>query len=304
MELHAIDALTGLRAALVAPQERRLDLFRTGVMEPLRPFWEPFMGWMPQVPGADQRDPALNAARTFGYYTPEHDLSQGLAALDRLDRAGAWPGCLDALRRAWDALEPEAHAIPLQRVQFTFVLGDPARLDERNGHYTGFGGRPGIVMVMAWPTDFNLPRLSAIVPHELHHNVRFSWEPFVPHETTVGQYIVAEGLAEAFAAEICGEALLGPWATMLADEQIVALKPRYRDALDLRGFDTIRGYLFGDWAAEQTGYTPLGLPDFAGYSLGYRLVRAYLARTGKSAAETTYVPWREVVEESAFFRGA
>ena len=54
MELHAIDALTGLRAALEAPEERRLALFREGVMEPLRPFWEPFMGWMPQAPAADQ----------------------------------------------------------------------------------------------------------------------------------------------------------------------------------------------------------------------------------------------------------
>lgn len=303
MELQAIDALTGLRAALAAPEERRLDLFRQGVMEPLRPFWEPFMGWMPPAPEADQRDPVLNAARTFGYYTPELDLPQGLAALDRLDRAGAWQGCLEALRRAWDALEPEAHDIPLRQVRFTLVLGDPAKLEERDGSYTGIGGMPGIVMVMAWPTDFNLPRLPAIVPHELHHNVRFSWEPFVPHETTVGQYIVAEGLAEAFAAEICGEELLGPWATMLTGEQIVALKPRYRDALELQGFDTIRGYIFGDWAAEKTGYQPLGLPDFAGYSMGYRLVRTYLARTGKSAAETTYVPWREIVEESRFFQG-
>ena len=304
MELQAIDALTGLRAALAAPEERRLDLFRTGVMEPLRPFWEPFMGWMGGGAGEAGGDPALDAARTFGYYTPEHDVARGLAALDRLDGAGAWPACLDALRRAWDALQPEAHGIALDRVRFTFVLGDPAKLDERNGYYTGFGGMPGIVMVMAWPTDFNLPRLPAIVPHELHHNVRFSWEPFVPHETTVGQYIVAEGLAEAFAAEVCGEELLGPWATILSDEEVAALKPRYRDALEARGFDTIRGYLFGDWAAEKSGYTPLGLPDFAGYSLGFRLVQAYLARTGKSAAETTYVPWREILGESAFFRGA
>src|SRR5215213_10021020 len=47
VELTAIDALTGLRAALAAPEERRLTLFREAVMEPLRPFWEPFLGWMP-----------------------------------------------------------------------------------------------------------------------------------------------------------------------------------------------------------------------------------------------------------------
>ncbi len=63
----------------------------------------------------------------------------------------------------------------------------------------------------------------------------------------------------------------------------------------------MRGYIFGDWAAEQFGYPPQGLPSFAGYTIGYRLVQAYLARTGRSAAATTYTPWEEILAESAFF---
>jgi len=66
------------------------------------------------------------------------------------------------------------------------------------------------------------------------------------------------------------------------------------------GFDVIRGYIFGDWAAAAAGYQKQGLPDFAGYTVGYRLVRAYLRRSGRTAAAATYLPWRELVEGSGY----
>ncbi|MBI2941526.1 MAG: hypothetical protein HYY04_13920 [Chloroflexi bacterium] len=132
MKVYAIDALTGLRAALEAPEGRRLDLFRERVMEPLRPFWEPWMRFMPGAPPAGQGDPAMDAARAFGYYE-------------------------------------------------------------------------------------------------------------------------------------------------------------------------VRGYVFGDWSAEKFGHKRQGLPAFAGYTIGYRAVRAYLDSTGKSAAAATYVPWRDIVDGSRFW---
>ena len=81
------------------------------------------------------------------------------------------------------------------------------------------------------------------------------------------------------------------------------MKPRFAEALlsGVRGFDVVRGYIFGDWAAAQFGYPPQGLPNFAGYTLGFRLVEAYLARTGRRAAEATYTPWEEIVDESEYF---
>jgi uncharacterized protein YjaZ len=45
-----------------------------------------------------------------------------------------------------------------------------------------------------------------------------------------------------------------------------------------------------------------GVPNFAGYAIGYRVVRQFLKRTGKSVAETTFLPSREIIEESGFFR--
>lgn len=300
MELVPIETLTGLRAALEAPTAERLDRFKTLVMEPLRPFWEPFLA-MPWARSLPQDDPPLAAARMFGYYSPEQEIDAGLAALGQLDAADSWVGCLAALDRAWAALHPEVHGVAIGQIRFSLVLADPAKVDARLGHYTGFGGRPGQVQVAVWPTDYNLPRLAAIIAHELHHNVRFSWEPFIPQEVTVGQYIVAEGLAEAFAAELFGAELLGPVTTMLDSAACAAMLPRFGVALETRGFDEARAYVFGDWAAAQHGYAPRNIPDFAGYCVGYRVVRAFLARTGMTAAEATFLPWREITDGSGLF---
>jgi uncharacterized protein YjaZ len=119
----------------------------------------------------------------------------------------------------------------------------------------------------------------------------------------LGQYLVAEGLAESFAAELFGRDVLGPVSSALTPEQFAALKPRFAEAVQsgLRGFDVVRGYIFGDWAADKFGYPAQGIPMFAGYTMGFEMVQAYLARTGCSAAEATYKPWEEIVEESQFF---
>jgi len=64
----------------------------------------------------------------------------------------------------------------------------------------------------------------------------------------------------------------------------------------------VRGYIFGDTLAELMGLPKAGVPNFAGYAIGYRIVRQYLQRTGKSVAETTFLPSREIIAESGFFQ--
>ena len=42
----------------------------------------------------------------------------------------------------------------------------------------------------------------------------------------------------------------------------------------------------------------MGIPPYAGYSIGYRIVTDYLRQSGKSAVEATYIPWREIIADS------
>ena len=300
MRVEAIDVLSGQEAALRAPAEERERVYRERVDEPLRPLWEPMMGFLTGPSPGESGEPPSGAA-LLGLYGPRGDAGEGLEALARFEATGSFPVCLSALERSEEALAPEKHGIQLEEVGFALALADPGTpgLMERNRGFTGFGCFTGHAVVLAWPNEYNLPSLSAIAAHDLHHNVRLAFEPWTLG-TTVGQYVVLEGLAEAFAAEIVGESLLGPWPKVLSDDQLEEVRPVLRDALDISGFDEIRGYVFGDWAASQAGYAPRGLPDFVGYSVGYRLVREYLDRSGRSAAEATYVPWREIVEESHY----
>ena len=300
MRIEAMDVLSGQGAALRAPAGRREEVYRERVDEPLRPFWEPVMRFMPG-PSAAQGDGAPSGTTLLGFYGPDGDAGEGLGALAKFEEAGSFASCVGALEGAAEGLAPEEHGVEVGSVAFALALANPhlPDLTGRNRGYTGFGGMMGYAAVLAWPDGYNLPRLPSISVHELHHNVRLAFEPWTSG-TTVGQYVVLEGLAEAFAAEVVGEELLGPWPNALSEEELEEVRPVFRGALEVSGFDEIRGYIFGDWAASRMGYVPKGLPDFAGYAVGYRIVREYLERSGRTAAEATYAPWREIVEGSRY----
>jgi uncharacterized protein YjaZ len=294
MTIQPINSLAAQRAALEA---NSLDVFSKQVMQPIERFWKPHL----QHFAIDANiDPAIAAAKAMGFYNPTEDRDAGLRALDAFDQAGTWQVCVDAMEKAHAALAPADHGLDIGEVQFTLLLGSLRILREQYGAYTGFQ-QPGMAMVMGWPNAIGTPRLPVASAHELNHIVRFQYEPWTMN-TTVGQYMVAEGLAESFGVEVLGDkTLVGPYSTALTPAQIDEMRPRFKAALETTGFDVMRSYIFGDWAAEQFHYPKLGIPDYAGYTIGYEVVQAFLARTGMSAAEATYVPWREIVEVSKWF---
>ena len=298
MKIHALTTLAGQRAALRHPPEERVAAYAEQVMEPLRPLWEPVVARMGQTTFATEGPFAY-----LGLYPPSADAEEGLRRLNLLDEAGSQDACVRALELAWERLAPLAPAGFPDEILFSLGMTAPPApaMATRNMTYAGFGAMPGRLMTTVWPTDYSVTRLPGATAHELNHNVRFVYEPFNPMTTTVGQYVVAEGLGEAFATELFGEALLGPYAQTLDTAQLAVARDKIGAAIAVSGFDVIRGYIFGDWAAEQFGYAPQGLPDFAGYTVGYQIVRAYCARTGLTVAEATFRPWRDIVEQSGYF---
>ena len=272
MRIEAIDVLPGQQAALRAPVGTREEVYRERVDEPLRPFWEPMMRYTPES-FASRGDGATSGTTLLGFYDPDGDVEEGLGALAKFEEVGSFASCVSALEGAAEALAPEKHGAEVGRVAFSLALANPLVPDvtQRNRGYTGFGGMMGYAAVLAWPDAYNPSCLPSISVHELHHNVRLAFEPWT-QGTTVGQYVVLEGLAEAFAAEIVGEDLLGPWPNALSEGELEEVRPVFCNALEVLGFDEIRGYIFEDWAASTMGYAPRGLPEFAGYAVGYRIV--------------------------------
>ena len=215
MNLQPIDTLSAQREALTACSA---EVFEKRVMQPLEPFWKPFLERFPQRMD-DGASPAMTAATMMGYYTPDEDCKKGLEAIDMFEASGTWQACVEAADKALKALNPAAHGLDLAPIRFTLVLGSLRTLDLKYGAYTG-AQQPGAALVMSYPNPVGTPRLPVASAHEINHIVRFAFEPFMP-DLTLGKYLVAEGLAELFGLEVIGdETLVGPYSTTLSSDTV------------------------------------------------------------------------------------
>ena len=221
--------------------------------------------------------------------------------IDTLAAHDAWNEAAQALEDGWAAFARHADRIPLDSIVFGLYVADMSNVPLQRG-YTGFGGIPGWIMtVYGVPDEYNLYRIQAATAHELHHNIRGSVFPTNMMTTTVGEYMIGEGLAESFAAQLYGEDRIGFWVADFDESRLEEARQVIGGALDVTGFNEIRGYIFGDTLAEHMGLPKAGVPDFAGYAIGYRVVQAYLERTGKDVVEATFVSPRDIIAQSEFF---
>jgi uncharacterized protein YjaZ len=278
-------------AEAAARQQLFLDLF----VEP----WKPMMAMMPGAPAED--DP-LAGARRWAWLLP--DQADAMAtALARLEAADAWTVGAEALARAAARFEPFQERLTMDSITSWLVLADPARSNPLERGYTGAVDwtQPRIIGQIWEPNDYNLPRLPGLLAHELHHLVRLRAFPWGPH-TSVADYIIIEGAAEAFAASLFGVDTVGYYVTEFDPAEIETARRLLSQGLDRTGFDVIRSYIFGDALAERSGFAPLGgMPTYGGYAVGYHVVQAFLERTGQTIEAATFVPAREIVAASGYF---
>jgi uncharacterized protein YjaZ len=297
MQIIIYDTLSAMRTIIAAPVHKRRTAYRECLIEPLRDYWTMTLRrFAPQM-----IDDEAMAMRMLWDVDLEADLSEHAQALDHLEQFDAWKKADAALHLAARTFAAKDRSCAEEQIMGILLLGNPHDriFMELNRGYAG-AQISGYVVLPIWPNDYNLPRIPAALVHEFNHRVRLTYEPWT-FATTVGQYIVLEGLAESFAAELYGSEFIGPWTSSLSTQEIVSARAIIGSALDVSGFDKIRSYIFGDETARQQGLPTLGLPHCAGYAIGYQVVQAYLHHSGKTATEATFVPYRNIIEESGFF---
>lgn len=289
MQITVHPMVAAQRAILeLRPAERHAALLK--MLSPFDP-----MVKMVTPPGADP-------ITMFGLMRPDGPEDAYREALALLEKAGAEQTCSEALDRAAAAVEATGYQAPVPAIQFGLFLLDtnPIMMKLSQG-YTGFGGTPGYITVNLWPDERNLPKLGACVAHEFNHQIRNTVVPW-RMDISVGEYTVMEGLAESFAAELYGPASVGPWVSEMQPEALEQARRVVGEVLDLRGFNEVRPYIFGDEVmAAFGGGAPVGVPAYAGYATGFHLVQAYLRRTGKTAAEATLVDTAEILSVGNYF---
>lgn len=221
-----------------------------------------------------------------------------LSALRQMQEAGVWNRIEDSLAAAWQRISGAVPGIKhAETVHVVLVLGDPDddHLTVRSAGYFGMGGVPGAITLVMWPNDTSLEKIPFAAVHELHHNVRYANVTWNPMTVTVGEHVVAEGLAEAFVRELAGERAMGPWATALSGAALDRAYEKITADIDVAGMQYLTGYVLGDGAAQRMGQPAVGLPDFAGYPTGLRIVDAHLAASGLTAAQSTALSAREIL---------
>lgn len=287
MTITVLDTYSAMRQILRAPAADRVGL--------LRSMLEPVTGMFRYFPGeVDLVDMHL---RAFGFPV-DRDEDRCLDALETLAAAGAWDrmqSALDAALAVQLAATPELEA---PDITVLFLLGDPGD-DHFMGPSLGIAGNGGIsgyIVITLWPFPENVARLEATAVHELNHNLRYSPGGVVwnPKTVTVGEHVVSEGLADAFARQLHGDELgytrIG--VPHLADEAVFA---KVVSGLDVTGMQNFTAWVHGDATAKRFGATPVGLPTGAGYAVGNRLVDTYLASTGQTAAQALHAPSAEII---------
>ncbi|MDX8047171.1 DUF2268 domain-containing protein [Gracilibacillus sp. S3-1-1] len=277
--------------------EEREDFFRYSMMKPFEKMWQTI-----NVPLKAKKQggyDVLMATKMLGYLSLSDD-EMGRKALKNLKEIQALQTAHTTLSDCVNFMEKNNISINADELRFGMYIADPDKLTLQKG-YCGFGGIPGFIQVSIFPNSYNVPRLPAVIAHEFHHNIRFSYVDWDHGNVTVGDYLIIEGLAESFVKELYGEALLGPWVTSFDQENLAYSIEIIRDSLEIKGFAEVSSFMFGDTIAEEQGYQPVGLSPFAGYAVGYQAVQSFMKEHHVGIGETTLLSTKEILHNCTLF---
>ncbi|WP_054706985.1 DUF2268 domain-containing putative Zn-dependent protease, partial [Bacillus sp. JCM 19041] len=187
--------------------EQREEYFRYTMMKPFEDMWNTIN--VPLKAKQENGYDVLIASKMLGYadLTDSETMEQSLAKLKQnktLEVAAM------ALEKSIKQATYHGLVVNAEEVRLGLFIADREKLALQKG-YVGFGGIPGFINLMIYPTAYNIPKLPALIAHEFHHNLRFSYVEWNHGDVTVGDYLVIEGLAESYAKELFGEEQIGPW---------------------------------------------------------------------------------------------
>ena len=293
-----INTIEQYEELLAIPElEERKEYFRYKMMAPFKEMWN-----LINVPiKAKQKNgyDVLMATKMLGYADISNDkqIQQGISILKDNN---AYEVAETTIKTCIEKANKAGLKVNADEIKFGLYVADPYKLKLQKG-YTGFGGIPGFITVNIFPNDYNISKIPAVIAHEFHHNIRFSYFDWDHGNVTVGDYLVIEGLADSFAKELYGTEQLGPWVTSMDKDDLEYSIYVIGEALNIKGFAEVSSYMFGDEIAKQEGYRPVGLSFCAGYAVGFQVVQSFMKKHNKTIYETTLLSSDEIIQGSGIF---
>jgi len=159
--------------------------------------------------------------------------------------------------------------LPIDNIDIVFKVDYNGMLKDIDG-IGGFSPADDYVQIAL---DFTYPNLKKILDkyvertliHELHHTQRYKANQL---GNTLFEFMISEGLADYFVFEITGAA--PKWAKVLSDKQKKVMFKKAMPEMNKKIFS------YEDWFI--CGSKKRNIPKWAGYSLGFELVRLYLEK--------------------------
>ena len=158
--------------------------------------------------------------------------------------------------------------------------------------FNGYANSPGRITITFNPGSPRLhdpersERILGTLAHEMHHVLRMR-SGGEPDFYTLGNRFVSEGLAQCFEEEVGAPTPF--YAVALDDETMKRMAARARPLLSATDF------AHDDWMFGRRNDPEW--PRNTGYSLGYALVSAWLAKEKMSAIDAAGVPATEITDD-------
>ncbi len=158
---------------------------------------------------------------------------------------------------------------------------------------SGVGGFANSLHLITLSINPNLPSLGktlafeicSTLAHELNHCIRMN--VISSSYNTLFEALISEGLADNFDIEV-NQTKPRPWSVALDDEKLIELKKRAEADFNNSNYN------HSDWFF---GRDDLGIPKWAGYAIGFDIVKKHIEKTGKKASELTTVKAEEFFVE-------
>ena len=284
------------RKILNASMDKKDDIYRYEFMQQFEKKWEMYhCPLKAKQPGGYD---VVMASGMLGYLLPQKIGKKEEAYIDELADDKLWATCAASVEQSLVQFANMGIDLRVKEYLFTLALADPeSPYSIMCDNYSGDGGIPGYIFGSLVPSAFTKSRMPIALAHETNHNVRFQYIKW-SNDISLGEYMICEGLAENFAVSIYGEENVGPWVSKTDEETLNEyIKPLMQSSLEVRGFEGITAYMYGDEIAKMQNYIPAGMPYCAGYACGYYMVKYYLEKTGKNIIEATILPAEEILKE-------
>lgn len=284
------------RKILNASMNKKDDIYRYEFMQQFEKKWEMYhCPLKAKQPGGYD---VVMASGMLGYILPQKIGKKEEAYIDELADDKLWAACAASIEQSLMQFANMGIDLRVKEYLFTLALADPeSPYSIMCDNYSGDGGIPGYIFGSLVPSAFTKSRMPIALAHETNHNVRFQYIKW-SNDISLGEYMICEGLAENFAVSIYGEENVGPWVSKTDEETLNEyIKPLMQSSLEVRGFEGITAYMYGDEIAKMQNYIPAGMPYCAGYACGYYMVKYYLEKTGKNIIEATILPAEEILKE-------